>query len=40
MGVDPDCQTLITLNAGNIVGITNGLNNGPYDIVEDALSAS
>ena len=25
VGVDSDCQTLITLNAGNIVGITNGL---------------
>ena len=37
MGVDSDCQTLITLNAGNIVGITNGLNHGPYDIVEDTL---
>jgi hypothetical protein len=37
VGVDSDCQTLITLNAGNIVGITNGLNHGPYDIVEDTL---
>jgi hypothetical protein len=37
VGVDTDCQTGITLNANNTVTITNGLNHGAYDGIEDTL---
>ena len=35
--LDTDCQTGITLNSDSTATIVSGLNNGPYDGVEDTL---
>lgn len=37
VNLDTDCQTGITLNANSTATIVSGLNNGPYDGVEDTL---
>ena len=37
IGADTDCQTLITINADGSATVTSGLNNGPYDGIEDTL---